>query len=200
MSDPGTARQPEGRRALLDATAALVSEKGVRGLSPRAVARRAGTTAALVYYHFGSAAGLVSAALHHANEQAPSVTRLPGPPAGRSGREALTDALEAEFDDDPRVRNLNAIWNEVGALAAFDPALRDDLRDVTDAWTATVAAGVRRGVADGSVAADVDADEVAELLTGAVDGLSQRWLAGALTADEARAALRPLLDALLPRS
>jgi AcrR family transcriptional regulator len=190
--------QPEGRRALLDATAALVAEQGVRGLSPRAVARRAGTTAALVYYHFGSAAGLVSAALHHANEQAPSVTRLPGPPAGRSGREALVDALEAEFDDDPRVRSLNAIWNEVGALAAFEPALRDDLRDVTDAWKVTVATAIERGAADGSVALGVDAEEAAELLTGAVDGLSQRWLAGALTAEEARAALRPLLDALLP--
>jgi AcrR family transcriptional regulator len=198
VTDDVPGRQPEGRRALLDATAALVAEQGVRGLSPRAVARRAGTTAALVYYHFGSPAGLVSAALHHANEQAPSVTRLPRPPAGRSGREALADALQAEFDDDPRVRGLNAIWNEVGALAAFDPDLRDDLRDVTDAWTATVAAGVRRGTADGSIAGDLDAAEVAELLTGAVDGLSQRWLAGALTADGARAALRPLLDALLP--
>ncbi|WP_022926882.1 TetR/AcrR family transcriptional regulator [Patulibacter americanus] len=198
MSAPAPDRQPEGRRALLDATAALVAEQGVRGLSPRAVARRAGTTAALVYYHFGSPAGLVSAALHHANEQAPSVTRLPGPPAGRHGRDALVDALEAEFDDDPRVRSLNAIWNEVGALAAFEPALRDDLRAVTDAWKATVAAAIRRGVADGSVAPDVDADEAAELLTGAVDGLSQRWLAGALTADEARVALRPLLDALVP--
>jgi AcrR family transcriptional regulator len=190
-------RQPEGRRALLDATAALVAEGGVRGLSPRAVARRAGTTAALVYYHFGSAAGLVSAALHHANEQAPSITRLPGPLAGRSGRQALVDALQAEFDDDPRVRSLNAIWNEVGALAAFEPALRDDLRDVTEAWKAAVAAAVRRGVDDGSVDPAVDPDETAELLTGAVDGLSQRWLAGALTADEARTGLRPLLDALL---
>jgi AcrR family transcriptional regulator len=198
MSASAHDRQPEGRRALLDATAALVAEQGVRGLSPRAVARRAGTTAALVYYHFGSAAGLVSAALHDANERAPSVTRLPGPPVGRSGRGALVDALEAEFDDDPRVRSLNAIWNEVGALAAFDPALRDDLRDVTEAWKATVATAIRRSVDDGSVAPGVDPDEVAELLTGAVDGLSQRWLAGALTADEARAALRPLLDALLP--
>jgi AcrR family transcriptional regulator len=198
MSAPSPDRQPAGRRALLDATAALVAEQGVRGLSPRAVARRAGTTAALVYYHFGSAAGLVSAALHHANEQSPSVTRLPGPPTGRSGRDDLIGALLAEFDDDPRVRSLNAIWNEVGALAAFEPALRDDLCAVTDAWKATVATAILRGVADGSVAPDVDADEVAELLTGAVDGLSQRWLAGALTADQARAGLRPLLAALLP--
>ncbi|MGX6449385.1 TetR/AcrR family transcriptional regulator, partial [Patulibacter sp. S7RM1-6] len=182
----------------LDATAALVSERGVRGLSPRAVARRAGTTAALVYYHFGSAAGLVSAALHHANEQAPSVARLPGAPADRPGRAAVVEALEAEFDDDPRVRDLNAIWNEVGALAAFDPAVRDDLRDVTEAWTATVAAGVRRGVADGSIAADVDPEEAAELLTAAVDGLSQRWLAGVLGADAARTALAALLDAVVP--
>jgi AcrR family transcriptional regulator len=192
----GDARRAPGRAALIEAAAAVIAQRGVRGLSVGAVAKRAGTTPALVYYHFGSSAGLVRAALHHANEQGPSVVLLPEH-GRRSGRRAVVDALAAEFDDAPTVRNLNAIWNEVGALAVFDPGMRDDLREVTASWAATVAAGVRRGQDDGSVAADLHPDDAGELLSALVEGLSQRWLAGILTAAEARATLRTAVDAVL---
>lgn len=50
------------RRALLEATDLLLAERGPQGFSLREVARRAGVTPAAPAHHFGSAAGLLTAA------------------------------------------------------------------------------------------------------------------------------------------
>lgn len=49
------------RRALLDAALALIEEKGIDGLSLRAVARRAGVSHMAPYHHFDDRAALVAA-------------------------------------------------------------------------------------------------------------------------------------------
>ena len=49
------------RRALLDASLALIEEQGLQGLSLREVARRAGVTHQAPYHHFGDRAALLSA-------------------------------------------------------------------------------------------------------------------------------------------
>lgn len=49
------------RRALLDASAALLAERGVAGFSLREVARRAGVSPAAPAHHFGDADGLLTA-------------------------------------------------------------------------------------------------------------------------------------------
>jgi AcrR family transcriptional regulator len=48
------------RRALLEASAALLEEKGPASMSLREVARRAGVTHAAVTYHFGDKAGIMT--------------------------------------------------------------------------------------------------------------------------------------------
>jgi AcrR family transcriptional regulator len=49
------------RQALIDASLALIADKGVAGLSLRAVARAAGVSAAAPYHHFESRAALLAA-------------------------------------------------------------------------------------------------------------------------------------------
>lgn len=49
------------RQALVEATEALLAERGAEGFSLREVARRAGVTPAAPAHHFGSAAGLLTA-------------------------------------------------------------------------------------------------------------------------------------------
>ena len=49
------------RQALIDATEALLAEKGADGFSLREVARRAGVSPAAPAHHFGDAAGLLTA-------------------------------------------------------------------------------------------------------------------------------------------
>jgi AcrR family transcriptional regulator len=51
------------REKLLDAAASALAEDGVAGVSARTVAARAEVNQALVFYHFGSVAGLLDAAV-----------------------------------------------------------------------------------------------------------------------------------------
>lgn len=190
------ARTTSRRDAILAATAALIAERGLAGLSMAAVARQAGVTPGLLYYHFGSRADLVRAALHYANDRGPSMNLLRAG-EGRNGFEAVRAALLAEFDDAPQVRDLNVIWNEVGASAVFDPTVRADLTDVIARWNDAVAVGILRGIADGSVRPDVDATTAADTLTALVEGLSQQWLAHTTTLPEARATLTDAVTRLL---
>ncbi len=192
---------PQGRansrEPILRAAAELISRHGVRGLRVEQVAATAGVSLGLIYYHFAGREGLVRATLAYANEKAPSTVLLEEPAPGTTGYEAVVEALSAELDEDLLVRTNNIVWNEVSASAVFDADLRAELMRVTSAWDDAVAAGVRRGVADGSIAADVDPLVAAQLLTSLIDGLSERWLAAVLPLDQARALLRDAVEQLL---
>jgi hypothetical protein len=89
------------------------------------------------------------------------------------------------------------VWGEVLASAVFEPELRAQLRGASRAWVELVAARIREGLRDGSVRADADAEASAQRLTALVDGLSARWLAGVIEADEARVLVRGALRAEL---
>jgi AcrR family transcriptional regulator len=182
------------REAILDAASEAILGGGVRALRVTDVARRAGVSTALLYYHFEDRAALVRAALDLSNAEAPSASLLH---ASGPGYEVVRAALMAELEDSPAVRRNTVIWNEVTALAAFEPELRDDVHDMTGRWQQAVAAAIERGLEDGSVAAGVDPSAAAAVLTALIDGLSVRWLAGALDLPGAREQLLIALDALL---
>jgi AcrR family transcriptional regulator len=59
-----------GRLALLDATVEVVARDGLDGVSYRSVAEEAGTTAGLVFYHFGSRDSLILEAAMRAGRRA----------------------------------------------------------------------------------------------------------------------------------
>ena len=192
-----TVAEPDGRRverreAILDAAARLIARRGVRGLRVEEVATEASVSPPLLYYHFGSRAGLVRAALEHAGERAPSAA-LRDPAPGVSGRAAVESALLAELDDEPSVRDNAVVWGEVSATAVFEEELRDDVRAAAEAWRETVGAAIRRGIEDGSIDPGVDPREAAEVLITLVDGLCNRWLAGAMPRERARALLSTAL-------
>lgn len=190
-------RRPERRQAILAAAARLIARRGVRGLRVEEVAAEAGVSPPLLYYHFGSRAGLVRAALEHAGERAPS-SALREPRGDLSGREGLVRALLAELDDDPAVRDNAVVWGEVTATAIFEPELRDDVRRAADSWRGVVADAIQRGIADGSIDAHVDPGEAAELLITLIDGLCNRWLAGALSRERAQELLRGAIENTIP--
>jgi hypothetical protein len=75
------------------------------------------------------------------------------------------------------------------------------VRRVTGGWQRAVATAIARGIADGSIGPHVDPDTTAALLTALIDGMSVRWLAGALELGDAREQLAVALRALLgPRA
>jgi AcrR family transcriptional regulator len=187
--------RPGRRDAILGAAARLIARQGVRGMRVEQVAAEAGVSPPLLYYHFESRAGLVRAALEHAGERAPS-SALRDPVEGLNGREALERALLAELDDEPAVRDNAVVWGEVSATAVFEEELRNDVRAATESWRDVVCSTIGRGIDDGSIDPGVNAAETAEILITLVDGLCNRWLAGAMTRERAR----ELLDAALLRA
>ncbi len=59
----GADRSAETRRLLVEAAIATLKEDGYAGASARAIAERAGSNQGLIFYHFGSVANLLLAAL-----------------------------------------------------------------------------------------------------------------------------------------
>jgi AcrR family transcriptional regulator len=184
------------RDAILEAASEAILEGGARSLRVADVARRAGVSTPLLYYHFKSRSALVRAALDYSNAEAASTAILLAGGPG-TGFEVVRDALMAELEDVPKVRNNAVIWNEVTTLAAFEEELRDDVQQVTGDWQRVVADGISRGIADGSIDSGADPDAVAGILTAYLDGASVRWLAGALDLDTARSQLSLALRSLL---
>lgn len=184
------------RQEILRAAAAAIAQHGVRGLRVEHVAARAGVANSLLYYYFSSRTGLVRAALDYSNQQAPSTALVEAQHEG-SGYEAVLAALLAELDETPEIRDNNIVWNEAAASAVFDTELRPDVERVTRAWEEAVAAGIRRGVDDGSIRENADPQLAARIATVLVDGISERWLAGAMSLEDAHQTLRLALERFL---
>lgn len=94
------------RRALLDASIALIAESGVEALSLREVAQRIGVSSAAPYHHFGSKAQLLGA-------------------IAASGFVGLGDAMETAIaalkDPEEPLLRLEAIGNAYVAFAVRHP-------------------------------------------------------------------------------
>lgn len=183
------------RQAILAVAAGMIARHGIHGLRVERVAKEAGVSTALLYYHFGNRSGLVNAAFEYASELAPS-TALRLASDDQSGYEAVAAALLAELDESPGVRDFSVVWGDVSANAVFEPELRPSVRTITRAWRMTVAETIDRGIKDGSIRSDVDPDEAAELLIVLVDGFCIRWLSGSLELERARQLLSKVLEQL----
>ncbi len=70
MPNPGRSRRyGDGREALLAAVVHVVADRGLRGLTYRAVAEHAGVNNTLISHHFGSRDALLEAAMEWASER-----------------------------------------------------------------------------------------------------------------------------------
>jgi AcrR family transcriptional regulator len=144
-----------GREAILEATLALLRERGVARLTTRAVAERAGVSEASVYYHYTDKAGLLRAVFEG------GLQRLQR--AALTGDDALLEfARELERFLEQALPVMTAAQSDAAlrdALAAF--MVENDLgphRGV-QSLGAQLAAGQR----DGRVRDDVDPEAAAML-------------------------------------
>lgn len=179
------------RAEILRAAAHRIARDGVRGLRVTDVAEEAGVSPGLLYYHFTDRSGLLAATLEHINAHADQV-RARGRHDADSPAEELERRLLSELDEDTEVRENSAAWNELRALAVFEPDLQGPMRRTTETWVEEVAGSVAavRGWGDGR--------RTAVILTALVEGLSSRWLAGGLSLDEAHSLLAEAAGRLAP--
>lgn len=184
------------KRIILDAAISTIARNGVRGLRVEEVAERAGVAVSLLYYHFDNRSGLIRATLKHANERtAQTIEDLDV--GRRNGAQLVVTMLLAELEDPVQARELSLLWSEVLSAAFFDPSLREQLAEASERWSKLIADAVWRGQEDGSIAALAAPDDLAALLTAAVDGISARWLAGLITRERARELLAMSVASLL---
>jgi AcrR family transcriptional regulator len=184
------------KHIILDAAITTIARKGVRGLRVEDVAERAGVAVSLLYYHFDNRSGLIKATLKHANERAAqTIEDLDS--GQRSGAELIAAMLVAELEDPVQARELSILWSEVMAAAFFDPSLREQLAAASERWSTLLADAVWRGQEDGSIVALARPEDLAALLTTAVDGISARQLAGLITRERARQLLAMSVASLL---
>ncbi|MEU2231518.1 TetR/AcrR family transcriptional regulator [Streptomyces vietnamensis] len=185
------------RRAILEAAARVIARRGVRGLRMEELATEAEVSTALIYYHFKDRAGVLRHTLEFISERADRYTSEGDGAAGPcDAGEELERSLLLEFQDVPEVRENSTAWGELRASAIFEPELREDLARATLAWIHDVADLLSR-VRPATPAPVLTAS--AERLTGLLEGLSTRWLSGALPLAHARELVREAVSVEIER-
>ncbi|MER5503635.1 TetR/AcrR family transcriptional regulator [Streptomyces sp. NPDC002561] len=185
------------RRAILEGAARVIARRGVRGLRMEELAAEAEVSTALIYYHFKDRAGTLRHTLEFISDRAERYTSdEDGADGPRDARQELEQSLLLEFQDVPEVRENSTAWGELRASAIFEPELREDLARATLAWIHDVAyllGRIRPTAAAPALAAS------AERLTSLLEGLSTRWLSGALPLTHARELVREAVSIELQR-
>ncbi|MGG8409040.1 TetR/AcrR family transcriptional regulator [Streptomyces sp. 12297] len=176
------------RTAILEGAARVIARRGVRGLRVEELATEAGVSTALIYYHFKDRAGVLHHTLEFISDRAERYTAAACQAAGPlDARQELEQSLLLEFQDLPEVRENSTAWGELRASAVFDPELRDDLARAGLIWVHEVAEYLGRIHPTAPAPALTCA---AERLTALLEGLSTRWLSGALPLTHARELMR----------
>ena len=172
----------EGRQALLDAAVRVVAQKGLRGLTYRAVAAEAGVTQGLVAHHFGTRQTLIHEAIRAAGIESigSTLTEERNPDL-----EHFVGGLQEFLDE---TVELQAFQYEIALEARRDPELAEDITELYDAYIAATRESL--------TAVGIDADDTfTRLIFAALDGLSVQQLVYGKNAktDACVAELRALL-------
>ncbi|MGW6541010.1 TetR/AcrR family transcriptional regulator [Streptomyces sp. NPDC055051] len=185
------------RNAILEGAARVIARRGVRGLRMEELAAEAGVSTALIYYHFKDRAGVLRHTLEFISDRADRYTSGgDAPDLPRDARQELVQSLLLEFQDLPEVRENSTAWGELRASAVFEPELRGDLARATLTWIHDVA-DLLGGIRPTAPAPALTAS--AERLTGLLEGLSTRWLSGALPLPHARELVKEAVTLELER-
>ena len=191
------AAQQLRREAILRAAAEVFAARGYQGTTVEEIARRAGVAKGTPYLHFADKADLFYAvfALWTAESIAGADAALA---AARTSSARLQALAQSALDYMDTQRQWFPLTLEVWA-ASGNPALRERfaaaLRHLYEGYRQQAVAIIRQGQADGELRADLDAEALAALLTGAVDGLFvQCWFEPGLDAGQA---MRGFFEALM---
>ena len=117
---PASPGARDTREALVRAAVAALIEEGFAGASAREIARRAGCNQGLVFYHFGSVANLLLAALDEVSET--RRVRYQAAVDRADGIGELVDAAAAVFEEDLDAGHM-AVLAEMIAGASSTPGL-----------------------------------------------------------------------------
>lgn len=159
-----------GRDLLVASTVDIVAERGLRGLTFRAVAERAGVNNSLVAHHFGTREALLAAALDWAVERSIESTGL----LSMSSESEFVDNLVTSITTQPE---LQAFQYEMILEARRNALFVEPVTRLYDRYQAVLADSLRRFGIQGDVSA------LSRQVFAALDGLVLQFIAGVHPAD-----------------
>jgi len=155
---------------MLRAATRLFARQGVSGTSLAEVGLAAGYSRGLPVDRYGSKRGLIEALLE--SMAAWFEARVADTASGNRGIEAVLGRIEAHVDGARKsplaTAALYAIYLE--SLAAT-PALRPKVGALLERWRGELAAGLRQARASGEIGGDIDCEQHAAIILGALRGL-----------------------------
>ncbi len=161
---------PSTRQRIIQAAAELIHLRGVAGTSVDDVLEASNTGKGQFYYYFVSKDQLVTEVVRFQlartmEDQQPYIAQL-------GDWDQISDWLDALADqhEKRRLRGGCPIGSLAAEMADRDDSLRRLLAEAFDLWEAELAAGLRALQQSGSLAADADPAELAEITMAAIQG------------------------------
>ena len=121
------------RERILEGCLEVLKESGYAGLSIAKVAACAGESKALVSYHYGSKAGLVSAAARELGHEITGEV-LAGVEGAGTAEEIVRGAAAALWRLVERDERLPRVYFDLNAVSVVDPEVRAVLREIKANW------------------------------------------------------------------
>ncbi|MCP2635527.1 TetR family transcriptional regulator [Microbacterium sp. HD4P20] len=175
----------EGRDLLISATVDVVAEKGLRGLTFRAIAERAGVNNSLIAHHFGTREALLAAALEWAVERSIETTDLLELASEKEFADTLLEAISVRPE-------LQAFQYEMILEARRNELYRAPVIRLYTRYHEVVMESLRHYDVEG------DADAIARATFAALDGIVLQYMAGVDQTD-LRGALEQVWAGIRPR-
>lgn len=163
-------RREESDRRMLRAATKLFARQGVSGTSLAEVGLAAGYSRGLPVDRYGSKRGLIEALLD--SMAAWFEARVAGGPSSRQGVRAVLERIEAHVDGARKsplaTAALYAIYLEsLGAM----PVLRPKVGALLERWRRDLVVGLRQAQTAGEIRGDIDCEQHAAIILGALRGL-----------------------------
>ncbi len=166
-ADPGD-RSTQTRAALITGAIEALREVGFAGASAREIARRAGCAQALVFYHFGSVADLLLAALDEVSQS--RLARYSPLVGSASSLTGLIDSARTIFGEDLDAGHVTVLVEMIAGARAV-PGLGEQVAHRLEPWREFAATAVRSVTDRSPMAALLPADEIAHALVAGLLGL-----------------------------
>lgn len=143
----GSARAGETREALVNAAIAALREDGFSGASARSIAARAGCNQGLVFYHFGSVANLLLAALDEVSDR--RLREYEAAVEGVESFEALVAVAARIFREDLD-EGYVTVLAEMIAGASSTPGLGPEVANRIKPWRSFAKSAVGQVIGEGT--------------------------------------------------
>ncbi|MBB5131222.1 AcrR family transcriptional regulator [Thermocatellispora tengchongensis] len=167
------ADQADQRRAeLLDATRRVVLERGLAATRVADIAKEVNVSGGLIHYHFATKDELITAMLRATLEE--ESARLAELTRGPGGAVERLDRVLRFYIPESRTDQSWILWIDAWTVAVREPAVREIVRELEEAWVGAVRRVIELGVSTGEFRCP-DPHGAAERIDAMLDGLIIRY-------------------------